>query len=36
MNLMYKNPFLSDDEGDDEPDMDEAKPPKEEHSPYIL
>lgn len=36
MNLLYKNPFLSEEEGEEEPDLDEAKPPKEEHSPYIL
>lgn len=36
MKLLYKNPYLEEGEDDDEPDMDEAKPPKEEHSPYIL
>ena len=36
MNLLYKNPYLEEGEGDEEPDMEDAKPPKEEHSPYIL
>jgi ATP-dependent Clp protease, protease subunit len=35
MNLLYKSPFLE--EGDEEEDPEEeAKPPKEDHSPYIL
>jgi len=37
MNLLYKNPFLSEEEeGDDEPDLSEAKSPKEDNSPFIL
>lgn len=36
MNSLYKNPYLSEEEGDEEPDLEEAKAPKEEHSPYIL
>ncbi|HEX6915695.1 MAG TPA: ATP-dependent Clp protease proteolytic subunit [Chitinophagaceae bacterium] len=36
MNLLYKNPYLSEGDEEEEPDTEEAKPPKEEHSPYIL
>jgi ATP-dependent Clp protease, protease subunit len=35
MNLLYKNPYFEE-EGDEQEPEDEAKPPKEEHSPYIL
>ncbi|MCE3281412.1 MAG: ATP-dependent Clp protease proteolytic subunit [Chitinophagaceae bacterium] len=35
MNLLYKNPFLQEEEPEEEPEED-AKAPKEEHSPYIL